>query len=93
MDSLPASASGPVQPLRNVRRLNPFGNALVLTVMAAAIGAIELVGFSLVASHYNVPLAPSQMPEIWRVAYQLLYLIPGVLLLGAALYVLSLFKD
>ena len=74
-------------------RLNPFGNAFVLTAMAAAVGGIELVIFGAVSSHFGVPAEPASMSTLWRLGFHALYLIPGILLLGAVLNILRLFED
>ena len=73
-------------------KLNAFGNALVLSAMALAIGVIELVLFSSVAGLFGIVVDINTMPTNWLIAFYAIFILPGVCLFWASCHLFNLWE-
>ncbi|MBL7936676.1 MAG: hypothetical protein JNM51_12795 [Bacteroidia bacterium] len=71
----------------------PLYNAFIQTIAAVLIFLIELILFSALAYFFNVKVELDNMPLLWTVGFYAIFVVPGLLLFMAFMWLSSAIGD
>lgn len=83
------------EPSNTVRddKPKPLYNAFIQTIAAVIILLIELIIFGGIAHLFGVSTDLDTMPNIWKIGFYALFVVPGLLLFMALMWITSVMDD